>query len=356
MADVLEMGRRAPCAEVRTACDDQVVLAVWRSALLGIPASLLLALILGSSVPLRRVIEFVTLVSVADVVCFVALSSYRRRRRRGETVERFWIGPCCAALIGLAWGSLALFGMPNAQHIELRVVYLLFIAGISATYVVGAAARRVDFWASQLPLVVPLVFVFLRSEEHVTRLLGVAIIIYFGVMAALHRDVHGLVLSELTLRQQKEVATVRLSYEASHDSLTGLTSRATFIDQLNDAFVDRDGRAIVGVVYIDLDRFKVVNDSLGHRAGDELLVEAASRMQGVIDGRGLLARFGGDEFTVLLRDMASESEALATAERVSASLEPPVHLCGRFVNVSASIGVATTRVSVGDASSLLAAS
>jgi diguanylate cyclase (GGDEF)-like protein len=348
------MGSPSVSAAVRTACDDQVVLAVWRSALVGIPASLLLALILGSSVPTSARVEFVVLVSVADVACFSILSSYRRRRRRGETVERFWMGPCCAALIGLAWGSLALIGLPDAQHVELRTIYLLFVAGTSATYVVGAAARRIYYWASQLPMVIPPAIVFLRSDDQVTRLLGVAIIIYFGVMTLLHRDVHSLVLSELTLRQQNETAGERLAYQAQHDSLTGLANRATFIDRLDDAFATTHSHALVGILYIDIDRFKVVNDSLGHAAGDELLVSIASRMRGVVDEPALLARFGGDEFTVLITDLESESVAVQTANRVAAVLEAPFELGGRSVRVSASIGVATTRKPAGDASSLLA--
>ena len=348
------MGSPTVPPAVRTACDDQVVLAVWRSALVGIPASLLLALILGSSVPTPARVEFVVLVSVADIVCFGILSSYRRRRRRGETVEHFWMGPCCAALIGLAWGSLALIGLPDAQHVALRTIYLLFVAGTSATYVVGAAARRLYYWSSQLPLVIPPAIVFLRSDDQITRLLGVAIVIYFGVMTVLHRDVHTLVLSELMLRQQNEEAREGLAYQAAHDSLTGLANRATFIERLNEAFATTNSHALVGILYIDLDRFKVVNDSLGHAAGDELLVSIASRMRGVINEPALLARFGGDEFTVLISDLESESEAVMTANSLAAVLDEPFEIGDRSLKVSASIGVATTRKPAGDASSLLA--
>jgi diguanylate cyclase (GGDEF)-like protein len=348
------MGGEKLSPAVRTACDDQVVLAVWRSALLGIPAALLLAAILGSSVPTSARIEFVALVTVTDVVCFIVLGSYRRRRRRGEVVEGFWMGPCCAALIGLAWGSLALFGLPDARHVDGRIAYLLFIAGTSATCVVGAAARRLYFWASQVPMIAPPAIVFVFSDDHVTRLLGLAIVIYFGVMSMLHRDVHGLVLSELTLRQQNELVNAQLRHQATHDALTGLANRAAFIGAVNDALATSPDGDVVGVLYIDIDRLKVVNDCLGHAAGDDLLVEVAARMHGVLDDRALLARFGGDEFTVLLRELESEAAAMATAALVAAVLEEPVRLGDRPVEVSASIGVATTRAAAGDAAVLLA--
>ena len=348
------MGGERVSVAVRAACDDQVVLAVWRSALLGIPVSSLLAVILGSSVPTAARVEFVVLVSVADVACFTVLSWYRRRRRRGEVVERFWMGPCCAGLIGLAWGSLPLFGLPDAQHADLRIVYLLFIAGTSATYVVGAAARRVYYWASQIPMVLPPSIVFVRSDDHVTRMLGVAILIYFGVMTALHRDIHSLVLSELTLRQQNEAANARLSHQATHDSLTGLANRAAFTARLIDALAWTGNDAVVSVLYIDLDRFKVVNDSLGHAAGDELLVAVAARIHEVLDDRSLLARLGGDEFTVLLWDLESKSTAVTVATRVAATFEQPFQLAGRSINVTASIGVAASPNATGEPDSLLA--
>jgi diguanylate cyclase (GGDEF)-like protein len=342
-------GQQVPVT-VRSACDDQVVLAVWRSALLGIPASLVLALILGRSVPFAARVEFVTLVSVADVTCFVVLTSYRRRRRRSEDLGRYWPGPVCAALIGLAWGSLALIGLPDGRHSEQRIVYLLFLAGVSATYVVGAAARRLYFWASQISMIALPAIVFLRSGDHLTELLGVAILIYFAVMTALHRDVHNLVLSEITLRQKNEEATRELAYQATHDSLTGLASRAKFIDQLNEAFTFSD-QASIGLVYIDLDRFKVVNDSLGHAAGDDLLKQVASRIREVLDEQALLARVGGDEFTVLVRGV--NPQAIRTADRIAGALEAPFQVSGRRLNISASMGVATALSGDSDAATLL---
>ncbi|HVJ98512.1 MAG TPA: diguanylate cyclase, partial [Acidimicrobiia bacterium] len=348
------MDRVSAPSEVRIACNDQVVLAVWRSALLGIPASLVLVLILGSSVPLAARIEFIVLVWVADVTCFAVLSTYLRRRRRGEVVKRFWVGPCCAALIGLAWGSLAFIGLPDGSRPEMRIVYLLFIAGCSATYVVGTAARRTYFWASQLPMTIPLVLVFSQSDDRISRLLGIAIVIYLAVMAALHRDVHNLVLSEITLRQDNEAASKQLSFQATHDSLTGLANRAVFTSRLDAIFSQRDDDRLIGVLYIDVDRFKVVNDSLGHAAGDDLLVQVASRMGLALDDTALLARIGGDEFAVILDSIQSQGAAIRTADRIAEALNEPFPIAHRSVSISASIGVATTRRCDGDAESLLA--
>ena len=182
---------------VRSACADQVNRALRKSSLLGIPASTLLAVILGSSVPTPRRIAFVVLVSVADILTFVGSCRYLARRQRGEVVSGYWFGPFSTAMISLAWGSLALIGLPSARHVDLRAVYLLFVLGTSATYVVGAAARRMYYYASQAPMLVLVMGAFVASGDRVTRLLGFAIPIYFAVMTSLHHEVHGVVVSEL---------------------------------------------------------------------------------------------------------------------------------------------------------------
>jgi hypothetical protein len=148
------VARQSLSDEVRSACADQVNRALRRTTLLGIPAATLLAFILGSSVPTSRRVAFVLFVSVADLATFAGSWHYLARRRRGEVVEHYWFGPFSTALVGLAWGSLAVFGLPSAQHGDLRAFYLVFVLGTSATYVVGASARRLYYYASQLPMLI----------------------------------------------------------------------------------------------------------------------------------------------------------------------------------------------------------
>src|SRR5258708_2606877 len=96
--------------------------ALWRSSLLGIPASTLLAVILGSSVPASRRIGLVVFVSIADIVTMVSAGRYLRLRRRGEFVGRYPAGLFCTMLIAVAWGSPALFALPGSHNVELRAV------------------------------------------------------------------------------------------------------------------------------------------------------------------------------------------------------------------------------------------
>ena len=335
--------------------------ALWRSSLFGIPASSLLALILGSSVPASRRVAFVVLVSVADIITMLCTGHYLGLRRRGEVVDRYTVGLLCTVLVASAWGSPAVFALPGSQNIELRAVYMLFVCGISATYVVGTAARRLYFYASQIPLLLPVAIVFTTSGDRVTQLLGLAVPIYFVVMASQHHEVHAVVVSELQLREHNDEANARLreanaqlTRRALHDELTGLANRAAFVETLQRAVeAARRQGTIVGVLYFDVDRLKVVNDSLGHAAGDMLLVQIARRVHRLLRSTDVLARLGGDEFTMLLDKLHSNAEAIVIAERVAESFGEPFEVGGRQINVSASIGVATNRDTTDDAELLL---
>ena len=146
------------------------------------------------------------------------------------------------------------------------------------------------------------------------------------------------VVRDITDRKEAEDA---LAYLALHDPLTDLPNRRLFDDRLARALDAATGSGEgVAVLLLDLDRFKVVNDSLGHAAGDELLVAAGRRLTRVLRRRDTLARFGGDEFVVLLDGVGSEAEAVATGERLVGALRAPFRVSGQEVYVGGSVGVA----------------
>jgi diguanylate cyclase (GGDEF)-like protein len=142
--------------------------------------------------------------------------------------------------------------------------------------------------------------------------------------------------NQVALALRSSQAHRDLETQALTDALTGLANRAAFTSALDEATRDATGRT--WVLFLDLDDFKVVNDGLGHVAGDELLRHVASRMLGALRDQDLCARFGGDEFGVLLRD-AEESEARQIGQRLIELLSAPITLEGRLTQVGASVGL-----------------
>ena len=134
----------------------------------------------------------------------------------------------------------------------------------------------------------------------------------------------------------------RALYRALHDPLTGLANRGLLMDQLGQALARARRRpGCVAVLFLDLDRFKVVNDSLGHAVGDDLLVEVARRLEAVMGSADTVARLGGDEFVVLAEDVADVEEALALGRRIRQAVSAPMAVAGgQRVVVTASVGVA----------------
>src|SRR5947209_10672483 len=133
----------------------------------------------------------------------------------------------------------------------------------------------------------------------------------------------------------------QLTRQAYHDSLTGLPNRALFQSRLEVALA-RAGRRkrTIGVLFVDLDRFKVINDSLGHETGDDLLVAVAARLRDAVRDEDTVARLSGDEFTVLLEEVEDEVEAAAVAQRIIDDIRRAIDLEGHQVFVGASVGIA----------------
>jgi diguanylate cyclase (GGDEF)-like protein/PAS domain S-box-containing protein len=146
---------------------------------------------------------------------------------------------------------------------------------------------------------------------------------------------------------ERKVLEEQLRFQAFHDSLTGLPNRALVNDRLTHA-LDRARRldTQVAVLFIDFDNFKLINDGLGHGAGDEFLTAAARRLETTIREGDTAGRFGGDEFACVLEDLEDVTDAHAIADRIAARIRAPFVLDGREVAVTASIGIAMTEVPV----------
>ncbi|HEY8083881.1 MAG TPA: EAL domain-containing protein [Solirubrobacterales bacterium] len=148
---------------------------------------------------------------------------------------------------------------------------------------------------------------------------------------------------------ERHTADQALRHRVLHDSLTGLPNRISFVDSLNDALTRASVAGTpVGVLFFDLDHFKLINDSIGHHAGDELLRSVASRLRNHLRPGDVVARFGGDEFGILVDRLADEDEAIAIANRVADAFAKPYLIGGAEHFISASVGIAIARPTSGD--------
>jgi diguanylate cyclase (GGDEF)-like protein/PAS domain S-box-containing protein len=153
-------------------------------------------------------------------------------------------------------------------------------------------------------------------------------------------NVGGLVLNTRDVGDQKRLQN-ELTHQAFHDSLTGLANRALFKDRVEQALTRaRRHRRPLAVVFLDLDRFKAINDSFGHASGDGLLIAVSRRLRDCVRAEDTVARLGGDEFAVLVENLAGEAEVRLVAERVKDTFKDPLVIDGRELAVAASIGIA----------------
>ena len=179
-------------------------------------------------------------------------------------------------------------------------------------------------------------------EEKLVRADGTEVCVEAAAVPFVYRDRPAVqvVARDISRRKQMEE---KLLHDAFHDALTGLPNRALFMDHLRLA-VERAKRPkkryLFAVLFLDLDRFKVVNDSLGHTLGDQLLVATAARIQKCLRHLDTVARFGGDEFAVLLDGVEDVNDTIRVAQRLQRELTTPINVGGHEVFTSVSIGIA----------------
>src|SRR3954453_4634108 len=241
---------------------------------------------------------------------------YSDNRKAMGTVESADAG-LSTALAGRSWAEQT--KKDDNGTIE---VYVPLRYGDRSTPAVGAFEVYLDYGP---------VAAGIRSDTHrVFLLLGLGLLL---VWAALFR-----IVAAASRRLRRQAA--ENEHQARHDGLTGLPNRGSFYDQVTAAVRTRASDSLVAVMIVDLDRFKEVNDTLGHHSGDELLREAGDRLTTALRDGDVLSRLGGDEFAVLLPHTESVEAACAVARRLCDALEEPFVLHGLTVHLEASLGIA----------------
>ena len=300
----IERGRRFETVLRRTKAETVLEVSASPVQYLGAPATLLLA---------REVTQRVRVLDA------LRASEERYRILFENNPQPMWVEDAeSGTFLAVNEAAVRHYGWPREKFLTLRSADLRLDPGAGAEQRAGSPAVERHRTAS--------------GEAHDLEL-SVHEVVFEGRRALL------VAASDVTARRK---AQAQLLQAAFYDPLTGLPNRALFKDRLEVAFARAKGReaAHFAVLFLDLDRFKLVNDSLGHRAGDELLVQIARRLESCRRAGDTVARLGGDEFTLLVEGITTDEEAIAVSERVHRALAPPYLIEGHEVFAGASIGIA----------------
>jgi diguanylate cyclase (GGDEF)-like protein len=286
----------------------QLAYPVMDVALLAVAARLVVVLHMRHK-PYALIVGSIASLAVADIA--YGIYNTQGLFKTGLFIDLFWLGFYVqfgiAALHPSASRPALVESDESSGRLTGRQLAIMFVASLS----------------------VPLVDLFWGVPQDRIVTIGASALLFLLIL-----------LRVLSLTRALERGKDRLHHEATHDSLTGLANRTLFVDRTAAALRDDTAVNPVAVLFIDLDDFKTINDSLGHQAGDELLVEASARLQRCVRDGDMVARLGGDEFAVLLRSAVDRNDVVSVARRVLDTLESPMQLTPRTVSVSCSIGIA----------------
>jgi diguanylate cyclase (GGDEF)-like protein len=256
--------------------------------------------------------------------------------------NRFLLG---AFASGVAWGAAAvvLFPPDSLPH---QVFVSFVIAGMVAGAVATLSPVMAAFALFAVPALAPVALQFLLREGPLHFPMSFMAVLFGLAIMTVARHVNGTMRENLRMSQR--------NVELAHfDALTGLPNRLMFAQSLDHALQRaRRNDSLLALLFVDVDRFKNVNDALGHDAGDHLLREVALRMRNALRASDIVARFGGDEFIVVLEDLPEAAYAASVAAKLLDTLAEPMHIEGQEFHVTASIGIATCPQDARDARTL----
>lgn len=288
---------------------------------------------------------------------FIGISVFRlttialyRRKKDKEIILPMWqnlfiIG---AVLGGLSWGLIAILIFPYSDQFH-KILIILIISGVSA----GAT----PLFSALLPAAMGFIFFmlvpfFIVFQKHI--LFTILLLAYLTYLIIITLHTHKLLANSINLqfenddllnnlskaKLQLELTNEKLEVSATHDPLTNVANRNLFNTNFAAAIERaRQNKKLVGLLFIDLDKYKKVNDLYGHFIGDQLLMVCVDRIEQVIADLNSIARLGGDEFTIIIENISSPQQIAEIAERIRQTLDQPFIINALEIKISASIGI-----------------
>lgn len=357
------LGREHFAQQLRERVSDRgnqmLIYAAWMTP----PAALLYRSMISGSGPGGNVRAWMVVSIVTALTNWFLAALYLLARRQGWHPPRWWtpVQSLLLAAHGLCWG-LAMGLTVGLGDTSLNSLALVFAIAAICVGLISCGASAPAFFAHTLGIAVPLLATMgLSGEVWMVRLVApVALLVCLVLL--LHLEVRRSALAEarMSLELQASNAVLKnrneaLQQEVDTDGLTGLLNRSRYLATL-ERMLDRarfDG-SHVGVLFIDVDNFKSINDTMGHQAGDEILRRLAERLQGTARPTDVIGRLGGDEIALAIGPLARPEDAVAAAERLCATLRGSYEVDQRIVSATCSIGVAVGPRGVGSVEQLIA--
>lgn len=329
------------------------------SHLVTLPSMLVMAIAMRNSVSHPRLLVWCMIGVVTEAIAIVARLMYRRERASaGSGLRSLTVIRAATIAVGISWGASLLIPSPN--DMEAMLIFVVYAYGASTFGILLTSPRTDLYLCLQVPLIALAATALLTSADRALVTVGLLAIVYFALALAIHRVANRSVRETIESTWQSDrlmeglaaehellvganasasELNLLLAHQATHDPLTGLFNRRGAIDSLETALAVATDRSPVGLLYLDLDRFKHINDTLGHRGGDQFIAVIADRLSRSIDPGATAGRIGGDEFIAVLPN-CDLGASMAIATRIASVLGQPVHAEGREVPSSVSIGVA----------------
>ena len=307
--------------------------------------SFLLSYLIWEVTSHRAILGWLSLVSL---VSLVRLWQYRQFTRKDPTVEKvahWWNQALLSATMSaITWAAASLFLFPPESLLH-QLLFTFLVAGIAAGAVTTLSSIFPAILLFLLIDLLPLSWRFMMSENHQEQLIGAMAVFFMLLLLLSARRLNETIMETLTMRHEKSRAEATIRHQALYDELTDLPNRRLMYNQLNREIARSSRHGHLGaILFLDLDYFKNVNDSLGHAVGDKLLQQVAARLTGRLRNEDTVSRLGGDEFVILLPEIANNADQALTRAHACASdlrqlFQEPFLVEGHTLHISASIGI-----------------
>ena len=326
------------------------VFSTARDALSGqVLAVMFMAFIMQSYMPLLWAVLWLFVQMINFALRYTLMQKYKNIEDTIHTYDdaKSWLRYYMLSIIltGILWGLSATYVEPIPKEFH----YLIYavVVGLSFAAITTLGFVKEIYMAFVIPMLSILFLSFIVYDDTTSQLAAVFILIayvYAHVAVVKFEKNFKISVIEKEIAQDAQEALEqereKYNYQAHHDSLTGLPNRALFIDRLEQGMKKskRDGSKLA-LFYLDLDHFKEINDTLGHKTGDEILINVSTRLKNVMRQGDTIARLGGDEFTVIMQDLKAQEDAEVLAKKIIDALKEVIVIENNALHITTSIGI-----------------